>query len=61
MVGNGGKTGSDNDRRPINKESRAKAARRHRVHVQGLSSKLHHPEEQKKTLERSRGFFSADQ
>src|SRR5215207_7620558 len=47
MVGNGRKTGCD-DRRPINKESRAKAARHHRVYVQGLSSKLHHPEEQKK-------------
>ena len=30
------KTGSDDDRRPINKESRAKAARHHRVYVQGL-------------------------
>jgi len=43
MVGNGRKTGSDDDRRPINKESRAKAARHHRVYVQGLSSKLSPP------------------
>jgi hypothetical protein len=42
----------------INKESRAKSARHHRVYVQGLSSELHHPDAPKEEpSSHGRGFF----